>query len=43
MVFDVYRDIGIKSAERDLRGESDAIIFKNLGDGQKMNQLTTVS
>ena len=34
VVFDVYRDISIKSAERFLRGESDAVTFKNLGAGQ---------
>ena len=40
VVFDVYRDISIKSAERDLelRGESDAITFKNLAAGQKVKQ-----
>ena len=31
VTFDVHRDIPIKSAERELRGESDAITFKNLG------------
>jgi len=34
VVFGVYRDILIKSAERELRGESDAITFKNLAAGQ---------
>ena len=43
VVFDVYRDLSIKSAERDLRGESDAGTFKNLVAGQKMKQLTEVS
>lgn len=38
VVFDVYRDISIKSAERELRGESDAITFKNLAAGQKVKQ-----
>ncbi|XP_068747406.1 uncharacterized protein [Montipora capricornis] len=38
VVFDVYRDIAIKSAERELRGESDAITFKNLAAGQKVKQ-----
>ena len=38
MVFDVYRDISIKSAERVLRGESDAVTFKNLAAGQKVKQ-----
>ena len=33
VVFDVYRDISIKSAERELRDESDAIIYKNLVAG----------
>ena len=35
VVFDVYRDISIKSAERELGGESDAITFKSLAAGQK--------
>ena len=34
----MYRDISIKSAERELRGESDAITFKNLAAGQKVKQ-----
>ena len=38
VVFDVYRDISIKSAERELRGESDAITFKNLAAGPKVKQ-----
>ena len=38
LVFDVYRDISIKSPERELRGESDAITFKNLASGRKVNQ-----
>lgn len=38
VIFDVYRDISIKSAERQLRGESDAITFKNLAAGQKVKQ-----
>ena len=41
MVFDVYRDISIKSAERELRGGSDAITFKNLASGQKVKQFKT--
>ena len=41
VVFDVYRDISIKSAERELRGESDAITFKNLASGQKVKQFKT--
>ena len=35
VVFDVYRHISIKSAERELRGKCDAITFKNLAAGQK--------
>ena len=38
VVFDVYRDISIKSAERELRGKSDAITFKNRAAGQKVKQ-----
>ena len=38
MIFDVYRDIPIKSAERELRGESDAITFKNLGRKHKSRE-----
>ena len=38
VVFDVYGDISNKSAERELRGESDAITFKNLAAGQKVKQ-----
>ena len=38
VVFDVYRDISIKSAEREIRGESDAITFKNHAAGQKVKQ-----
>ena len=38
VVFDVYRDIYIKSAERELRGENDAVTFKNLTAGQKVKQ-----
>ncbi|XP_073234151.1 uncharacterized protein [Porites lutea] len=38
VVFDVYRDISMKSAERELKGESDAITFKNLAAGQKVKQ-----
>ena len=38
VIFDVYRDISVKSAERELRGESDAISFKNLAAGQKFKQ-----
>ena len=35
---DVIFDISNKSAERELRGESDAITFKNLAAGQKVKQ-----
>ena len=38
VVFDAYRDISIKSAQRELRGESDAITFKNVAAGQKVKQ-----
>ena len=38
VVFDAYRDISIKSAQRELRGESDAITFKNFAAGQKVKQ-----
>ena len=41
VVFDVYRDISIKSAERELRGKSDSITFKNLAAGQKVKQFFT--
>ena len=41
MVFDVYRDISIKSAERQLRSESDTITFKNIVAGQKIKQFKT--
>lgn len=37
VVFDVYREISIKSAERKLRGESDAVTFKNLAVPKKIN------
>ena len=37
VVFDLYRDIPIKLAERELRGVSDAI--KNLAAGQKVKQV----
>lgn len=33
VVFDVYRDIFIKLVEREFRGESDVIIFKNFAVG----------
>ena len=38
VVFDMYRNISFKSAERELRGETDAISFKNLEAGQKVKQ-----
>ena len=38
VIFDGYRDISIKSAERELRGKSNAITFKNLAAGQKVKQ-----
>ena len=39
VVFDTYRDISIKSAERELRGESDVLItLNNLAAGQKVKQ-----
>ena len=38
VAFDVYRDISIKSAERELRGESDAITFEKLAAGQTVKQ-----
>ena len=38
VVFETYRDISIKSAQRELRGESDAITFKNLAAGQKVKE-----
>ena len=41
VVFHVYRDISIKSAERELRGESDAITFKNLAAGQAIQEFFT--
>ena len=37
VVFDLYRDIPIKLAERELRGVSDAI--KNLAAGLKVKQV----
>ena len=37
VIFDLYRDIPIKLAERELRGVSDAI--KNLAAGQKVKQV----
>ena len=37
VVFDVYRDLSIKSAERELRSE-DFITFKNLSSGKKVKQ-----
>ena len=38
VVFDVYRDLSIKSVERELRSEGDFITFKNLSSGQKVKQ-----
>ena len=38
VVFDVYRDLPIKSVERELRSE-DFITFKNVSSGQKVKQL----
>lgn len=43
VVFDVYRDISIKSAEKEIRGESDAITFKNLASGHKVRQFKNFS
>ena len=37
VVFDVYRDLSIKSVERELRSE-DFITFKNVSSGQKVKQ-----
>ena len=37
VVFDVYRDLPIKSVERELRSE-DFITFKNVSSGQKVKQ-----
>ena len=37
VVFDMYRNISFKSAERELRGKTDALSFKNLAAGQKVN------
>ena len=42
VIFDVYGDISITSAERELRGESDAITFKNLAAGHKVKQFKNV-
>ena len=42
VIFDVYEDISIKSAERELRGESDAISFKNLAADLKVKQFKNV-
>ena len=41
VVFDVYRQSSIKSAERELRGESDGLTFKNLAVGQKVKQFNS--
>ena len=38
VVFDVYRDLSIKSVERELRSEEDFITFKNVSSGQKVKQ-----
>ena len=37
VVFDLYRDLPIKSVERELRSE-DFITFKNVSSGQKVKQ-----
>ena len=37
VVFDVYRDLPIKSVEREFRSE-DFITFKNVSSGQKVKQ-----
>ena len=40
VVFDVYRDLSIKSVERELRSE-DFIRFKNVSSGQKVKQFSS--
>ena len=43
VVFDVYRDLSIKSVERELRSEEDFITFKNVSSGQKVKQFRSFS
>ena len=38
VVFDVYRDLSIKSVKGRLKSEGDSITFKNLSSGQKVKQ-----
>ena len=38
LVFDVYNEISIKSAEREQRGEGESVTCKNLTAGQKIKQ-----
>eukprot|EP00795_Rhopilema_esculentum_P000014 gene14-9611_t len=38
VILDVCREISMKSAERELRGASDAVTFKNITAGQKVKQ-----
>lgn len=38
VVFDVYRDVSIKQAERDKRGEETATHFKNIAPGHRVQQ-----
>ena len=38
VVFDVYNEISIKSAEREQRGEGESVTYKNLTAGQKIKQ-----
>ena len=42
VVFDVYRDLPIKSVERELRSE-DFITFKNVSSDQKVKQFRSFS
>ena len=39
VVFDVYNEISIKSAEREQREEGESVTYKNLTAGQKVKQL----
>ena len=38
VVFDVYNEISIKSAERERREEGESVTYKNLTVGQKTKQ-----
>lgn len=38
VVFDVYRDLSIKSAERTLRGSDEGLVFSTIMTGHRLKQ-----